>query len=323
MPQYRKALIKSLNGLQFLSKAGREVLVVGWICKTVQNLSVTLRDKMLASDKRKQCLKELFDLTGSVAVIQGTDHLQGTKSAPFLLLPNEYTYPSDLKATAALNHWVFPEIRSLVEEPRDPGYTDSLICLGSPVNNRVARKYLGHPNKPNRVIETPYYRAELHFNHVAPSSKEIVLNWQAGRDEPWPERNWYIMSKEGRDFIPRPDEKGVLRIDYLLITRIPREMPSSIKSVLLIGGTHGAGTQGLELVLKQIDITKLEEMLNKMEHGLYYQALFRLYEISEKPSGKLFPSKPEFSIYRKGTESFHSVADQIELVDVRPLRIES
>lgn len=316
----RNALIKSLAGLRFSSGSAEEERSPGSVNWLVALVSQALNDKPTAGERRRIYLKELFDLSGSVAAIQGTDHLQAVETDPFKLLPGEDTYPSDLLATAALNHWVFPGVEELVRGPVDPGKTSSLICVGSSVNNADLRRYFGSPFSPNRTIEMPGYRAELHWNFVAPTNRQLVSNWQAGRTSPWLERGWQIVSKEGQAFAPYWDERGQLRLAYLLVSRIPRDDPQTTRTLLSVAGTHGPGTLGLELVLRQLDVFELEKWIDRVQPFLYYQALFRVYDILDKSSQEVLPSGPDFDLYRL-PDSFQSVATQIEFVDARAIKL--
>ncbi|PKB81089.1 MAG: hypothetical protein BZY88_07195 [SAR202 cluster bacterium Io17-Chloro-G9] len=151
-----------------------------------------------------------------------------------------------------------------------------------------------------KEVIRPDYSAELVYNYVAPArNAPLIKNHQSGRDLPWEERNWSIMAPNG-PLTPRHDDNGFLDMDYLLITRLPSGAVG-VGDVILIGGTHGSGTQAIDLFLEKLPLEKVEEIVDKLSGSDYYQVLLEVRDITH--------------------EDRHSTGHDIRLVDCHSLKV--
>jgi hypothetical protein len=257
-----------------------------------------VRARIRGQVARENAAGRLFGTSGETVLVPGSQHLQ-----PELpLLPGEKGYPSDIKAGQTVFRHLFSGVN--LREVEDLFEVDlkkcSAIALGSSVSNAVCRDYLGDPTKTQRRVVRPDYSAELEFNFTTPDvAAPRVKNYQEGRSEPWEEVNWGIETPRASLF-PRYDSNFRLSTDYLLISRLPRG-PRAAGDVLLIAGTHGVGTQSIQLVFEKLRLPDIENVLDRLCESECYQALFEVSDIEH--------------------ESGHSCAHDIRLVACAPIEV--
>lgn len=249
---------------------------------------VAVEEEIKREKKRQDYLNHLFGISDPLYVKGSNDH------PDFPLLTDELLYPSDKNAAEVIRNdffkdMEFEEIKEYIPEKT----VGSLITLGSSVASPITRQMLGDPResqyKPKFLIQFVEYKYEvsIYYNYAPPDPRTPrVNNYQSGRRAPWLERNWGVVSREGGEWFPR-FEKGWLLCDYLLVTRISSPIRGA-GDILIFGGTHGAGTQATELLLRNLDLNELETIINTIGNSPHFQTLFRVSDISHEghSSGK-------------------------------------
>lgn len=173
-----------------------------------------------------------------------------------------------------------------------------VIAIGSPTSDPVAKRnleYVGPARYHLRrsatsLIDLPITylldQDEVGYGDV------LAKRFIAGEEREMP--NWTL--RIGEEVLPPPKlgHDRWLRTDYLLITRMPnllsRRAFFSGSEVLVVGGTHGTGTEAIELLLHDIEL--LSDIALKRKGAAYFQAMLPVSEISHDLDGDWMHTKP-------------------------------
>jgi hypothetical protein len=139
-----------------------------------------------------------------------------------------------------------------------PGTAESLILQDSPV-------------------DVPY-RLVLNYDEVP--ERALACRYVDGRAVT--RRNWRVETDQAI-YIPELGEDGWLRTDYMLITRLRNFLTADGfaqgHSIVSIGGTHGTGTRGLELLLGDDAILRAIGEVTRDRDCPSFQVLLRVSHI--------------------------------------------
>lgn len=173
----------------------------------------------------------------------------------------------------------------------------NLIAVGSPISDPIAQlgfQYYGSHYDlglvPNRVIDLPFDYV-LDRNYIGYTTT-LAKRYVAGEIREMP--NWAL--RKGSELIPPPilGKGGWIESDYLLITRIPNILSQqafvSGGELLIIGGTHGIGTEAIGLLLK--DTARLTRIQNDRGSSTYYQILVPVTQVNNVFDGVRMHSLP-------------------------------
>lgn len=167
---------------------------------------------------------------------------------------------------------------------------DNLILIGSPEAEAVTRLLFGYERGPGGVRrvasapDLPYYWLEDETKIEAWCRKFV-----AGVDGLVARPNWPVVdntSLRPRLIYPNLTNEGLLATDYLIITRTPNFLSAralqSGHRIVSIAGTHGVGTQGVELLLRDRgELQKVADALAPRTES--FQVLARMSDIVHKP----------------------------------------
>lgn len=123
--------------------------------------------------------------------------------------------------------------------------------IGAPSSNSISRQLMGLDENLNKTNNIKNLRYEYNY-----SDKKVNLRrYRAGgKLQETSIQASIIDRKTGNIF--KPDEGGWLDRDYLLITRFIDYSRGQPRFRTIIGGTHGIGTRGLSLLLREIPLSK-------------------------------------------------------------------
>lgn len=175
---------------------------------------------------------------------------------------------------------------TLTEEFPGPVQIDGdIIAMGSPVSDPVARlnmEYEGESRYTQRRNSDPLIDLPITYEigfSLRTGEGAPVKRYVAGKQHDKPNTTLRI---EG-EFLPPPklDRNGWLQSDYLLITRMPnilnRKAFFSSSEVLIIGGTHGVGTEAIDLLVN--DVNLLKDVVHQRGDAHYFQALIPILDV--------------------------------------------
>lgn len=247
----------------------------------------------------KKILEKVFGIgrnSPSVAIIPACHH-------PFHPLTKEQAfYEFDLEVAQAYKEIFFFEVESrTVRGFPQIRQDDSLVLIGSQVSNIVTKKFLGNPWAEQPTLdaagECGDWRTKLHWNHYTPVKAPILEILRYGVS--WKDQAYQLVAKKESRIVPvfsaTPKE------DYLLVTSLPR-YSSGNQRVLIFSGLRGIGTRAAAKFLKEPSLTIVQDLLKRVKHETYFQALFQVPLVSSA-SGEV-DSK------------------QLEFIEARPLNIE-
>lgn len=293
----------NLSRRRFLSKVGSFVLSSPFISASVAAFtgsvsstliynhfaeSISLQKQQQNLDKKRiELVTRLFGGFHNLSWSASLNHLVESynirqnfnKSSTFIA-------STSLGAVFDLSHdgWV----KNAIKTKNLPGpilIDTDIVAIGSPINDDISRLSLEYNGKSryelNRSLEPLLdlpitYAINKHdVRHDIVQAKRFV----AGEEREMP--NWTIHLDN--DFLPSPKLNGNrwLKTDYLLISRIPNLLCGvafySGAEILIVGGTHGVGTEAIALVLNDY------EVLNKIDSALsdsrYFQVIIPVDEI--------------------------------------------
>lgn len=132
------------------------------------------------------------------------------------------------------------------------------VLVGSPSSNVISKQALGYGKM---LHEGPIVLPNgLRYYYKFGEEMHDVRRFDAGGTLQEQALETYICdSKMGSKF--GVDPGGWIEEDYLLITRIPRSTNNGVQHTTVVGGLHGTGTRGLELLLKQDVLSKRQRKL--------------------------------------------------------------
>jgi hypothetical protein len=182
----------------------------------------------------------------------------------------------------------------------DADLDQNLVLIGSPLSDGLSRVALGYTVEPTQElslalthppVELPYHilhqRGQIH-------ERATVKRYVSGRglvERP----NWRVWA-DNRIYVPETDSEGMIAVDYLLVTRLRNYLvPDALdlgRSVLLIAGSHGTGTRGIKVLLR--DRSTLQRIaLALRDRPAAYQMLLRVGGMRHDRSAGSWPTKVE------------------------------
>jgi len=162
----------------------------------------------------------------------------------------------------------------------------NIIAVGSPVSDPVARlnlEYSGTSKDDLKRVNTPVVELPITYAFKSTETalaKEVARRYLGGEEREM--RNSTIRVDGEMLDPPRLGHDRWLETDYLLITRMPNILSMkgfvSGSDVIIIGGTHGVGTEAIKLLLDSNQL--LSEVIEKKGRARYFQILLPIVEIS-------------------------------------------
>lgn len=160
------------------------------------------------------------------------------------------------------------------------------VASGSPVSNALSRLLFEYeyidPQKPlNGMLraQNPVFELEYEFLLARSALDQLGINEPVGNTGQV--GNWSIVSRRTGDILSAGNKDGRITSDYLLITRFPnifhKESYDRGDGIFVLGGGHGAGTRGVDLLLRDSSI--LADLSRKIGKSIFWQALFEVSSI--------------------------------------------
>ena len=174
-----------------------------------------------------------------------------------------------------------------VQDIVSAGLDDNLVLFGSPISEGISRLMFGYTPQPGTseslILRAPPvdlpYRLVLNYDEVP--EQALARRYVKGKGAVT-RRNWRIETDRAT-YIPELGDDGWLRTDYLLVTRVRNFLTADGfaqgHSILSIGGTHGTGTRGLELLLRDKSILQLMGEATRDRDCPSFQVLLRVSHI--------------------------------------------
>jgi hypothetical protein len=161
----------------------------------------------------------------------------------------------------------------------------NLIATGSPINDLVARRaleYVGSARYELKRSLSSELRLSIEYvndSQSLPIGAPAARRYVGGQVREMP--NWTVRLDGELLAPPRLDANGWLTSDYLLVSRVPnvltRDALLAGREVLVVGGSHGPGTEGVGLLLQ--DAAMLELVASKLAGARHYQVLIPIIDV--------------------------------------------
>lgn len=254
-------------------KDGRELLKEWTVDKRVSSLP-EVASARFSDEERTGRMRELLFPTDRIA-----DMVPARNHPDFRVPEGRSTYPNEEFAENAILR-LFPGVANeIVEDPYEVEPGHSTILLGSSVSNQATRLVMGEVDNPKFSHRGSGFLAELQYS-VKSLADQKVTRLQDNNPE------WTVASKvivdRNRNYvaIPEYDAHKKLRTDFLLVSRIPRELGCS--NQLIFSPTHGPGMRAVEKLLFEIRSEDFEHLLHAVEGEEYFQAIFEVGDLYEQ-----------------------------------------
>lgn len=220
--------------------------------------------------------KSIFGSLEEASWSTNLDHLINTYGI------SNYQYSSTYLATKSLASSFFESKTNIVTTNEFPGpvFLDGdIVCIGSPVSDPIARRAFEMNGPRYEQIRKPDALLDLPYLYQPSDVKEEAYRFISG--ERRKVKNWTI-SEYGKKLPPPSyDNKGLIKSDYLLISRLPNFLSKQSftldKSILVVGGIHGTGTEAIQLLLRNKEALMIIAMAKK--NNPYFQSLFFVSDI--------------------------------------------
>lgn len=157
------------------------------------------------------------------------------------------------------------------------------ITIGAPSSNHIASQILGHD--VSDVTKSKFIPEGLRFLYEYEDELVELKRHTAGGEIQEKAKKVIIRDLKNNNAFG-PDEGGWLEEDYLLVTRVFDSKYKKHRTV--VGGTHGLGTRGFEIMLNQFPFSnRQKEKLSNSYSGCFQ--VFARVESSVK-EGIRYPS---------------------------------
>lgn len=167
---------------------------------------------------------------------------------------------------------------------------DNIICIGSPVNDKIARLSFNYQSKDRYNFSRS--KDFLPFNYVNPlKDSNNLYRYIAGERHNIVNFSIEQQTNSGVKTIYTPtfNENNFLKTDYLLITKMPNIfLPNKDKHILIFGGIHGVGTEAIKLLFQSKDILEIiyKHTVDQGHH--FFQSLIRIDKIQHIAQNKAY-----------------------------------
>lgn len=239
------------------------------------------------SPDRKSLINQWISPSSRVVLWPGSSHsYEDVPKQPF-------GFPHDTHAVAPFKALSPGDFRIVNEAAFQTSIysADTLICTGSPAANKFIRKFFPYwkkvdgeleyfpPEEPPPVVEIPY-----HFAVDDHREARVISGSQGGVESA--KKKKALISSDERVPIYSFDRDQYLGLnewvmhDFLLITKIP--LSKSGPDIVHIAGGHGAGTQAVELLFDEENVTlsALDDWIHRILDWKYYQLVFDVTDIN-------------------------------------------
>jgi hypothetical protein len=183
----------------------------------------------------------------------------------------------------------------------------SLLLFGSPISDGLSRLVFGYSQLPDGEglsLDQPQFELryvwDLNPEQVGEGAvRRFVYGKGWVERPPWQIRD--LRENISPRLVPETDADGLLREDYLLVTRIPNFLSSEaeLKGQFLVsfGGAHGTGTRAVSLLFtnRKLMARVAQELRQRTATSTHriggipraYQLLFRVSNIKHGPNGSI------------------------------------
>lgn len=222
-------------------------------------------------EKAERVRRLLFPQNGTFDLVPAMNH-------PVWSHPPNRTYPNEEHALQSIMRLFPGRAKEVADHPFKVETGHSPVFLGASISNKHTALVLGERDRPKFHFSGPGFRAEFQYS-IRSIEEQFVTRLQDDNPD-WRVPNNAIVDRSGKVIaVPEFDDKRKLRTDYLLVSRIPRELGGSDQ--LIFSPTHGPGMRAVEKLLFDIsndDLDSLEEQLRGEDH---FQAIFQVGDLYE------------------------------------------
>jgi hypothetical protein len=163
------------------------------------------------------------------------------------------------------------------------GKSDSILVLGSPVSNSLARDALGdlRADEPSFVRKSIDGGLQLEVHWAFHLPKQAAEMQRQELEGAWKFGDQCICSADGQKPLSAvygsSRSKKLITTDYLLVSVLPRSSRNAGR-LLIAGGLHRPGTRALSLLMDGSSDDEIEKLSKSPGVDLegYYQALFEV-----------------------------------------------
>lgn len=160
----------------------------------------------------------------------------------------------------------------------------SQVILASGNSNLASAEIIGTSREPRFTVKSG--DSQIKLTYAVGTGQGKLKRLQYGEEMPFNKNS--ICGTDGRALLQAEGE-GDQTDDYLLITRIPGQVPNTVSTIL--AGLHGPGTRSAELLFQTIAARELRELSDRIGHksgGVpFFQAVFRASRFIEADGSKV------------------------------------
>lgn len=160
-----------------------------------------------------------------------------------------------------------------------------ILVVGSPVSDPVAKlnlEYVGTSKADLKRIANPMIDLPITYTIRLNENKQsnlTVRRYLAGEEVSSGNSSIELDGKILEP--PQTDSSNWLKTDYLLLTRMPNILSKKAfvngSEVLIVGGVHGVGTEGIKMLLESDDL--LASISEQLGNSRYFQILLPVIDI--------------------------------------------
>lgn len=168
----------------------------------------------------------------------------------------------------------------------------NIICIGGPVSDPVSRLCFETHGDRYSQVRTDNPTLDLPFLYEPSFQCGTGKRFVGG--EVKEVKNWSLSIDGERLPPPDVDSRGYYISDYLMVTKVPnflnRDAFVQGKSIVVIGGIHGTGTEAIKLLIN--DQSQLIRILNSCQGADFFQSLFLVSgidHVGSQNNGESYP----------------------------------
>lgn len=244
-----------------------------------KQFAVALKNQLtIAERKRKRLFEDIFGRFDGFGIISiGGEH-------PDLQKPFPRLHPDNIQAVIQMlslleSKEVEIEDRIFEIHCNSFEFKHNIISIGSAKSTLTTRLLEGYKGSDARYLTTdPSLR--LRWQFLVDERRLFGLSKRYLEGKQWVRPNHELIDNESyNNYAPILDFDGWLKEDLMLISKLPNSITLDATYMgssygIIIEGSHGIGTRGIELLVNNNDI--LMDLRNKVNENKYWQALYKI-----------------------------------------------
>ena len=245
-----------------------------------KQFAVALKNQLsIAELKRRTLFENIFGTFDSFGLISiGGEH-------PDLQKPFPRLHPDNIEAVLQMLSLLETEevdVKNGIFEIHSNSFElgHNIVSIGSAKSTLTTRLLEGYRGSDARYL-TRDRSVHLRWEFLVDERKLSAISKRYLEGKEWIRPNHELIDNESKDYnnnAPILDFNGWLKEDFMLVSKLPNNITADAIHIgsygIIIEGSHGIGTRGLELLVNNKDM--LIDLRNKINDNRYWQALYKV-----------------------------------------------